>query len=96
MRRIKAETNVCGLVVHLSPWAGRQVSSAISALPGVDVHTEAVDDRLIVTVLDTDDSMAIDQMTAINRLPGVVSTTLAYHLIEDPDALPGSEPVQSQ
>ena len=88
MARIKAETNVCGLVVHLSPGAGRQVSDAILALPGVDIYANSGEDRLIVTVLDTGDAMAIDQITAINRLSGVVSTTLAYHLIEDPDPVP--------
>jgi nitrate reductase NapD len=92
MGNIKPETNICGLVVHVSPGASRQVSAVISGLPGVDIHADGGDDRLIVTVLDTDQNMAIDQITAINRLSGVVSTTLAYHLIEDPDPLSGNWP----
>ena len=82
---MRVETNVCGLVVHLAPGREDGIYDAISALSGVDIHAEVGDNRLIVTVLDTDDSMAIEQITAINRLPGVVSTSLAYHLIEDPD-----------
>ena len=83
----RIETNICGLVVHLSPHCHDAVCHALAQLPGVDVFSHAHDHRLIVTVHDTEQAMAIDQITAINRLPGVVSTTLAYHLIEDPDAV---------
>ena len=83
---MSAETNVCGLVVHLCPNSQERVAQSMAVLPGVEIYADVGDNRLIVTVLDTDGSMAIDQITAINRLPGVVSTTIAYHLIEDPDA----------
>ena len=79
-------TNVCGLVVHVAPGAAQRAIAAISALPGCDVHLEADGGRLIVTAMDTEDALAIDQVAEINRVPGIVSTSLAYHLIEDPDA----------
>ena len=81
-----AVTNVCGLVVHVAPGAAPRAVEAIGRLPGCDVHLEAEGGRLIVTAIDTDDALAIDQVAAINRLPGVVSTSLAYHRIEDSEA----------
>ncbi|MFO1147431.1 MAG: chaperone NapD [Alsobacter sp.] len=74
--------NVCGLVVHVVPGSSTCFSERLKALPGVDVH--AVDgDRLVVTAMDTPEAEALQQMTAINRLPGVVSTSLVYHQTDE-------------
>lgn len=82
---MSAVTNVCGLVVHVAPGATERAIAAIAALPGCDVHLEAEGGRLIVTAIDTGDTLAIDQVAEINRVPGIVSTSLAYHHIDDSD-----------
>lgn len=78
--------NAIGCVVQTAPGRVAQVRAALAALPGVDIHAEAEDGRLVITVLDTDDGLAIDQLAAMNRMPGVVSTMLAYHEIDDAGA----------
>ncbi|MBL8587880.1 MAG: chaperone NapD [Methylobacteriaceae bacterium] len=75
--------NVCGVVVHVAPGRLEAARAAIAALPGVELHAEADQGRLVATAVDTDSTMAIDQLAAINRIPGVVSTTLAYHAMDD-------------
>jgi nitrate reductase NapD len=75
--------NVCGVVIHVAPGRLETARAAIAALPGVDLHAEADQGRLVATACDTDTTMAIDQLAAINRIPGVVSTTLAYHAMDD-------------
>ncbi|HRK23616.1 MAG TPA: chaperone NapD [Beijerinckiaceae bacterium] len=74
--------NVVGCVVQTAPGKASSVRENLIGLPGVDVHAEAEDGRLVITILDTDSGMAIDQLAAINRMPGVVSTMLAYHGID--------------
>jgi nitrate reductase NapD len=78
--------NVVGVVVQVAPGKGDAVKAALSALPGVDLHSEAADGRLVATAIDTGDALAIDQLAAMNRIPGIVSTMLAYHQIEHPEA----------
>ncbi len=74
--------NVCGFVVHANPERMAAVTEAIRALPGVDIHGESGDGRLIVTAIDTDGAMALDQVGVIQNFKGVVSTSLAYHQID--------------
>lgn len=75
--------NVCGVVIHVAPGRLGAARAAIAALPGVELHAEADQGRLVATACDTETTMAIDQLAAINRIPGVVSTTLAYHAMDD-------------
>ena len=84
--------NVVGIVLHTAPGRKDAVKAALAAMAGVDIHTETEDGRLVATAIDTGDSMAIDQLAAMNRTPGVVSTMLAYHQIEHPEV----EPVAAQ
>jgi len=77
--------NVCGLVVHLSPSRAVMTAEEISALPGVEITARAGHGRLVVTATDTAATLAIDQIAAIHRMPGVVAASLAYHGFE-PDA----------
>lgn len=74
--------NVCGLVIHVAPTATDRVSALLEDFGGIDLHA-ADGNRLVVTVMDTDATQALEQIAAINRLPGVVSTSLAYHQVEE-------------
>ena len=57
----------------------------LAALPGVEIHQEAEAGRLVVTAIDRDGAFALDQIAAINRIPGVVSTLLVYHALDIAD-----------
>ena len=77
-------TNICGLVVHVAPSHVSQVADAIAAMPGCDVHLrDGSTGRLVVTAMDEGDALALDRLSDIHRLPGVVSAALAYHHLED-------------
>ena len=78
-------TNVVGLVIQTAPGKTGAVRAAVAVLNGVEIHAETGDGRLVATAIDTGDCMAIDQLAAINRLPGVVSAMLAYHEIDHPE-----------
>lgn len=76
--------NVVGFVVQTAPGKAEAVRLALAGLDGVDVHADTDDGRIVATAIDLTSSLAIDQLAAINRIAGVVSTMLAYHEIDHP------------
>lgn len=78
--------NICGVLVHADPDRVAAVAEAIRALPGTEIHGEAPGARLIVTVEDVEGAFAIDGLSAIHRVPGVVAAALVYHHFEPADA----------
>lgn len=77
--------NICGVAVYLAPDAGNDLTAKIQALPGVELHATSGECRLAATIVDTPASMAIDQIAAIHRLPGVVAASLIFHAVDAPD-----------
>jgi nitrate reductase NapD len=78
--------NICGVAVYLGPHAGADLTARIMALPGVELQAASGDNRLAATVVDTQSSMAIDQIAAIHRLPGVVAASLIFHAVDESDS----------
>jgi len=77
--------NICGVAVYLAPDAGADLAARIMALPGVELQAVSGEYRLAATVVDTPSSMAIDQIAAIHRMPGVVAASLIFHAVDEPD-----------
>ncbi len=75
-------TNVCGILVHAMPERFDSVLAALGAIAGVEVHHTAEGGRIVVTAEDTPESLALDQLSAIHRIPGVVAAALVYHHFE--------------
>lgn len=81
-----AETlNICGVVVYLAPDAEKDLIVRILALPGVELEAASGEYRLAVTIVDTPASLAIEQIAAIHRLPGVAIASLIFHAVDTPD-----------
>ncbi|MCL2713324.1 MAG: chaperone NapD [Alphaproteobacteria bacterium] len=74
--------NICGVLVHIVPDQTEAVAAAISSIPGAEVHEIQDHGRLIVTVEDTAEAAAIDGLSSIHKLPGVVAAALVYHHFE--------------
>jgi len=75
--------NICGLLVHSAPNHVDRLVDDMGHLDGVEVHMKTADDRIIVTVEDTDTTFAGDQILAIHRLDGVIAAALTFHHFED-------------
>ena len=78
--------NICGVAVYLAPDAGEDLAARIQALPGVELHAVSGECRLAATIIDTKASLAIDQIAAIHRLPGVVAASLIFHAVDSPES----------
>jgi len=76
--------NICGCLVHTMPDKTDQVIAAIDSTNGGEVHAQD-DGRIVVTVEDTPDMLASDQIMEMHQIPGVLTITLTYHHFEELD-----------
>ncbi len=76
--------NICGCLVHTMPQLTASVIAAIDATKGGEVHAHQ-DGRIVVTVEDTDEKRASDQIMDMHQIPGVLTVTLTYHHFEELD-----------
>lgn len=82
--------NICGVLVHAFPDCAAEVAAALQRMPGVELHGQADGGRLIVTIEDTATAAAVNGLTAIHALPGVVAAALVYHHFEPEQFEPGA------
>ena len=71
--------NVCSCVVHTKPEKAGDVARDLRRLSGVEVHGGEAEGKLVVTVEDTEVSLAADSLSAIGAVKGVINTVLIYH-----------------
>lgn len=82
MNQAEEKLNIVGLVVNSNPQLQQQVCQQLNDIAGVEVH--ASEQGKIVTTIDDDecDSTLVDTVSAINAVPGVFATSIAYHHFE--------------
>lgn len=76
--------NICGCLVHVMPGMEKTTIAGIEAMAGCEVHAHE-NGRIVVTVEDTDDKRASDQIMDMHQIPGVLTVTLTYHHFEPLD-----------
>lgn len=74
-----AVENICGVLVHARAEERHEVAERLTALPGVEVHIVGDEGKLVLTVEDAAGTWAGATIDQFNRVPGVLSVTLAYH-----------------
>ncbi|WP_135075331.1 chaperone NapD [Terasakiella sp. SH-1] len=79
--------NVCGLLAHVADGQMDSVRAALNELAGVEIHAETEDGRLVITIEDSEDCLAADMITNVDRTPGVMNSSLVYHQFESQDSL---------
>ncbi|HYG88424.1 MAG TPA: chaperone NapD [Azospirillum sp.] len=77
--------NVCGVLVHAVPERLEAARRGLLALPGVEIHHETADGRLVVTVEDADGVQAALTLSKFHGIEGVASAALVYHHCETDD-----------
>ena len=87
-----AEHNICGVLVHTRPGNVEDVKSRLAALPGVEVHAATEEGRLVVTVEDTPERLAIETIDDIFQTAGVINASLVYQYTDDEDLPQESAP----
>lgn len=75
--------NIAGLVIRARPDLADPVRERLARIPGVEVHGEAVQGRLVVTVEDVPGRSTADTLIEVHQTEGVVAATLAYEYCDD-------------
>lgn len=76
--------NYSGILVMARPQNFPNVSTALSAIDGVEVFQQEPETGRIVAVLEADSIKAeTDMLQAIKALPGVAAAEMVYHYFED-------------
>ena len=70
--------SISGLVIHARPAKVGQVRAELAARPGVEVHGQSPDGRLVVTVDQADDVAAAETISGFQNLTDVFSVSLVY------------------
>ena len=75
--------NISSVVIRTRPEQLATVRRQLAALPGVELHTETPDGRLVVTVEDTDVASAADTYVSLHNIDGVLGASLVYQYSDD-------------
>ena len=80
--------HIAGVVVRTRPLSIEAVQRRIALLVGAEVHVTSPDGRLVVTVEGVDRGQVADLIYQLDRLEGVLNTSMAYeHSDYDPKRL---------
>lgn len=75
--------NISGVLVRTFPDGVLPVSACLTELPGVEVHGNNSDGRIVVTVEQQEANQLADVITKMTNLPGVLAASMIYHQFED-------------
>jgi nitrate reductase NapD len=75
------------MVVHARPEYLASVKQNIENLPGVEIHGESANGKLVVVLETQNQGFITDIIDKINNLEHVLNTALVYHQIEQLDSL---------
>jgi nitrate reductase NapD len=89
---MSTEHNICGVLVHARPSSVEDVRGRLAALPGVEVHAATEEGRVVVTVEDTPEHLAIETISDIFQTAGVINASLVYQYTDDEDLPQESAP----
>ena len=81
--RSERECHIASLLIQVQEQAKPDVSTAIAAITGAEIHASESSGKLIVTLEAASLGGVSDALTAISVMKGVISATLVYHHVED-------------
>lgn len=76
--------NISSVVISVRPERAAEVRARLAALPGVEVHGQNTEGKIVITLEDTDVCTAADSYVALHDVPGVLCATLVYQYSDDP------------
>ena len=80
------EIHISSMVVHARPDRLQSVKSKIACLPGVEIHGESDNGKLVVVLETQNQGFITDIIETISKLDYVLNTALVYHQIEYADS----------
>ena len=75
--------NISSVIVRTRPEKLPTLRTAMREIPGVEIHTESEDGRLIVTIEDRPGCSTADAFVQLHNLDGVIGVSLVYQYSDD-------------
>jgi periplasmic nitrate reductase NapD len=83
----QAELHIAGLVVHAAPARAARAAQAIAALPGAEVHAQAANGKLVVTLETATSEAMSERIDRLRHIDGVLSAALVYQCADSLDVM---------
>jgi nitrate reductase NapD len=74
--------NISSAIVYAKPLHEARLLRQLKELPGVEIHANTEDGRLIVTLECDNDVQAVDLYKTIEHLPGALSVAMIFQQTE--------------
>ena len=84
---MKDELHITSLVVHAMPASCEEVVALIKGLPDAQIHGSDAIGKLVVTLEGPTASTILDQVSLIQRSPGVINVAMVYQHVEALESL---------
>lgn len=83
---------IASLIIHTRPELLEAVKANLMRLPNLEVHQQSTQGKLVVVLEAEHEASILDNLNAIQNLPGVLNAVLIYHeIVESPES-PQVEP----
>ncbi len=83
---------IASLIVHTRPELLEAVKANLLCLPHLEVHQQSPQGKLVVVLEAEHEQNILDNLNAIQNLPGVLNAVLIYHEIVESPEHPQIEP----
>ncbi|MFV3416047.1 chaperone NapD [Pseudomonas nitroreducens] len=79
---------IASLIIHTRPELLEAVKANLARLPNLEVHQQSAQGKLVVVLEAEHEASILDNLNAIQNLPGVLNAVLIYHeIVEWPESL---------
>ena len=75
--------NISSVVLRADPMRRAEVRGRLATMPGVEIHADGDDGRLVLTIEDVDGCAPADIFLKLQKLDGVLSASLVYQYCDD-------------
>lgn len=75
--------NISSLVVQVLPERMADITGAIEALPGSEIHASSPLGKIVIVLDLADDSALSERIGRIQQMDGVLSASLVFHQVEE-------------
>ena len=81
----ESEVHISSLVVHALPEGLERVTAEIAESTCASVEVQDASGKLVVLLETANQKEVLDQIERINKIDGVISASLIYHHIDQPE-----------
>ncbi len=75
--------NISSAILHVVPARLAEAREALLKLPGLEIHAESTEGKMVVVLEDDDLESAANKYVALHGMPGVASVAMVYQYSDD-------------